>query len=75
MVTPVVPPAFIVCAVSALYFAVDALCVRLLFRGCFGLGAIHGLRGVCPFSAPPPTCSQAGRRTGVRRPLLSTLGS
>jgi len=55
MVTPVVPQAFVVCAVSALYFAaVDALCGRLLFRGCFDLGVIYGLHYMYSFSTPPP---------------------
>jgi len=54
--------------VSALYFVVAALCVRLLSRGRFGFRALHvavgsravgwvlfmGCAGVCAFSAPQP---------------------
>jgi hypothetical protein len=35
-----VPLALVTSAVSALYFVVAALCVRLLFRGCFGFCAL-----------------------------------
>ena len=63
--TPFLPLALVTFAVAALFFVVAALWVRavqglfwLLYAGCwhtgFRQGTIHGLRGVCPFSAPPP---------------------
>ena len=65
---PLLPLALVKSMVSALYFVVAALCVRLLFRGCFGFRALHvavgprvvgwvlfmGCAGVCAFSAPQP---------------------
>ena len=45
--------AFVALAVQRLFW--------LLYAGCwlasFGQGIIHGLRGMCPFSAPPPNTS------------------
>ena len=46
--------AFVTSEVSAIILAVVVICLHLLFRSCFGLGAVHGLRGMCTFSAPPP---------------------
>jgi len=48
------PLALVTSAVAALFFAVVVLCLHLLTRCCFGLGAVHGLRSVCAFLAPPP---------------------
>jgi hypothetical protein len=52
------PLALVTSAVAALFFVVAALWVRavqgLFWLAGFGQGIIHGLRGVCPFSAPPP---------------------
>ncbi|AGX86220.1 hypothetical protein Cenrod_0085 [Candidatus Symbiobacter mobilis CR] len=48
------PFALVTSAVSALFFVVDVLRLHLLSRGCFGLGAVHALRGVCAFSALRP---------------------
>ena len=52
------PLALVTSAVAALFFVVAALWVRavqgLFWLAGFGQGIIHGLRGVCVFSAPQP---------------------
>ena len=55
---PFLPLALVTSAVAALFFVVAALWVRavqgLFWLAGFGQGIIHGLRGVCVFSAPQP---------------------
>ena len=46
-----------ICGISS-FFAVTALCVRLMSRGCFGFCALAAVRGLCVVCAtclaPPP---------------------
>ena len=55
---PFLSLALVTYAVAALFFVVAALWVRavqgLFWLAGFGQGIIHGLRGVCVFSAPQP---------------------
>ncbi|AGX86193.1 hypothetical protein Cenrod_0058 [Candidatus Symbiobacter mobilis CR] len=51
---------------SDFFIAVVVLRLNLLSRCCFGLGAVHGLRGVCTFSAPPPNPA-VKRDTALKR--------
>ena len=55
---PFLPLALVTSAVAALFFVVAAPWVRavqgVFWLVGFGQGIIHGLRGVCVFSAPQP---------------------
>ena len=55
---PFLPLALVTSAVAALFFVVAALWVRavqgLFWLAGFGQGIIHGLRGLCVFSALQP---------------------
>ena len=52
------PLALVTSSVAAPYFVVAALWMCTVHRSFwlagYGQGTIHGLRGVCPFLAPPP---------------------